>query len=181
MQPIVGFNFGAGHRHRVLETLRLVLIIATCIMGVGWIFSTFFPEIIVRGFTTDQELIAIAANGIRLNFMLVIAVGTQIAISHFFQSIGSAWKTIFLSLSRQMIFLIPAILILPPFFGLNGVWIAGPVSDALATFTAWGFLLHYIRSSKRNSAVLKAIFFLISLLVSKKTLHLQPQFAEIEL
>jgi len=148
MQPIIGFNFGAGHRQRVLETLRLVIIIATCIMGIGWICSTFFPVIIARGFTKDQELIAIAANGIRLNFMFLIVVGSQITISHFFQSIGSAWKTILLSLSRQLIFLIPAIIIFPHFFGLDGVWIAGPVSDGLATITAWSFLIHYIKSSK---------------------------------
>ena len=148
MQPIVGFNFGAGHRHRVLETLRLVIIIATSIMGAGWIISTFVPEIIAKGFTTDQDLVATTANGIRLNFMLLIVVGSQIAISHFFQSIGSAWKTILLSLSRQLIFLVPAIFILSRFFGLDGVWIAGPVSDGLAAIMAWFFLLHYIRSTK---------------------------------
>ena len=148
MRPIVGFNFGAGHRHRVMETLRLVIIIATCVMGAGWIFSTFFPAIIARGFTTDQELTAITANGIRLNFMLLILVGSQIVISHFFQSIGSAWKTILLSLSRQLIFLIPALFIFPRFYGLDGVWSAGPVSDGFATITAWGFLYHYIKTNK---------------------------------
>jgi len=148
MQPIVGFNFGAGHRHRVLETLRLVIIIATFIMGIGWIVSTFFPKIIAKVFTSDQELISITANGIRLNFMLLIVVGSQIVISNFFQSIGSAWKTILLSLSRQLIFLIPAIFILSRFFGLDGVWIAGPVSDGLAAITAWFFLYHYVKRSK---------------------------------
>jgi len=150
MQPIVGFNFGAGHRHRVVATLRLVIIIATFVMGIGWICSIFLPEIIVKGFTNDQELIAITANGIRLNFLLLIVVGSQIAISHFFQSIGAAWKTILLSLSRQLIFLIPALLILPHFLGLNGVWLAGPVSDGLATITAWSFLVHYLKSSSKN-------------------------------
>jgi len=151
MQPIIGFNFGAGHRHRVMETLWLVNIVATCIMGVGWICSMFFPEIIVKGFTTDQELIAITTNGIRLNFMLLLVVGSQIVISHFFQSIGAAWKTILLSLSRQLLFLIPSVFIFSHFFGLDGVWIAGPVSDGLATLMAWGFLWHYIKSSKINN------------------------------
>ena len=148
MQPIVGFNFGAGLRHRVLETLRLVIIIATCVMGVGWICSMFFPDIIAAGFTTDQELIAITANAIRIDFMMLIVVGSQIAIGHFFQSIGSAWKSILLSLSRQLIFLIPGVIILPHFFGLNGVWCAGPVADGLAAILAWGFLYHYIKKSK---------------------------------
>jgi putative MATE family efflux protein len=147
MQPIVGFNFGAGHQNRVMATLRLVIIVATCVMGTGWVCSMFFPEMLVRGFTNDPELISIAANGIRLNFMLLIVVGSQIVISHFFQSIGSAWKTMLLSLSRQLIFLIPSVLMLSRLFGLNGVWIAGPVSDGLATITAWSFLYHYIKKT----------------------------------
>ena len=148
MQPIVGFNYGAGHRHRVLDTLKLVIIIATCVMGIGWISSMFFPEIIATGFTTDRELITITANAIRLNFVMLIVVGSQIVISHFFQSIGVAWKSILLSLSRQLIFLIPAVLILPRFFGLDGIWYAGPVSDGLAAITAWFFLFHYVKSTK---------------------------------
>ena len=143
MQPIVGFNFGAGHHHRVKETLRLVMITSTCIMGIGWICGVFFPEIITKAFTTDQVLTAITVNGLRLNLCLFVVIGSQIAISHFFQSIGSAWKTIVLGLSRQMIFLIPAIFLLSPFLGLDGVWLAGPVSDGLAVITAWAFLWHY--------------------------------------
>ena len=149
MQPIIGFNHGAGLSHRVMETLRLVIITSTCIMGLGWFFSLFFPEVIVKGFTSDPELIAITTNGLRLNFSFLIFVGSQIAISHFFQSIGAAWKTILLSLSRQIIFLIPALFMLPSFFGLNGVWYAGPLSDGLATFTAWAFLLHHIRQERK--------------------------------
>ena len=148
MQPIVGFNFGAGHRHRVMATLKIVIIISTCIMGAGWICGIFFPEIIAKVFTSDQELIAITTNGIRLNFMLLIVVGSQIVISHFFQSIGSAWKAMLLSLSRQLIFLIPTLFIFPYFFGLNGVWIAGPVSDGFATILAWSFLCHYVKKVK---------------------------------
>jgi putative MATE family efflux protein len=150
MQPIVGFNFGAGHHRRVMETLRLVIITSTCVMGLGWLISQFFPEIIVKGFTSDKELIAIATNGLKLNFVLLIVVGSQINISHFFQSIGAAWKTILLSLSRQMIFLIPALLILPPILGLNGVWLAAPLSDGIAAFTAWAFLWHYVMSKKKR-------------------------------
>ena len=151
MQPIIGFNYGAGHHHRVMETLRLVIITSTGVMGLGWLCSVFFPEIIVKGFTSDQELIAITTNGLKLNFSLLIVVGSQITISHFFQSIGVAWKTILLSLSRQMIFLIPALFILPPIFGLNGVWLAAPLSDGLATVTAWSFLIHYVMKKKKKS------------------------------
>jgi len=148
MQPIVGFNYGAGHHHRVMRTLKIVIFLATCVMGVGWIGSMFIPDIIANVFTSDQELIAITANGIRLNFMLLFVVGSQIAISHFFQSIGAAWKSILLSLSRQLIFLIPAVLVLPRLFGLDGIWCAGPVSDGLAAILAWGFLYHYVKTTR---------------------------------
>jgi putative MATE family efflux protein len=150
MQPIVGFNFGAGHHQRVIETLRLVIITSTCVTGFGCFCSLFFPELIAKAFTADPELIAITTNGLRLHLSLLIAAGSQIAISHFFQSIGSAWKTIVLSLSRQMLFLIPALFILPPMFGLNGVWYTGPLSDGLATFTAWAFLWHYVMKAKKQ-------------------------------
>ncbi|MDR1201640.1 MAG: MATE family efflux transporter [Tannerellaceae bacterium] len=149
MQPIVGFNYGAGHHHRVMETLRLVIITATCIMGTGWACCLFFPEIIVRGFTSDPELIAISANGLKLSLSLFIVVGSQIAIGQFFQSIGIAWKAIFLSLTRQFLYLIPAILFLPPFFGLDGIWYSSPISDGLAAVTAWIFLWQYVKNAKR--------------------------------
>lgn len=150
MQPIVGFNYGAGHHQRVAQTLRLVIITATCIMGVGWMCSLLFPEVIVKGFTSDPELIAIASNGLRINLSIFIVVGSQIVISQFFQSIGIAWKSIFLSLSRQFVYLIPAILILPPFFGLNGVWYSGPLSDGLAAITAWIFLFYHVRKVRKT-------------------------------
>lgn len=151
MQPIVGFNYGAGHHDRVMQTLRLVIITATCIMGIGWMCSLLLPEFIVKGFTTDPELVAIAANGLRINLSLFIVVGSQIAISQFFQSIGVAWKAIFLSLSRQFVYLIPAIIFLPPFFGLNGVWLSGPISDGLAAITAWLFLYNHVRKLKNTN------------------------------
>lgn len=145
MQPIVGFNYGAGLQDRVVRTLRLVIITATCIMGAGWICSLLFPEFIVRGFTNDPELIALAANGLRINLSVFVVVGSQIVISQFFQSIGVAWKSVFLSLSRQFLYLIPTILILPPFFGLDGVWYSGPLSDGLAAVTAWLFLFYHVK------------------------------------
>ena len=150
MQPIVGFNYGAGHHHRAMETLRLVILTATAIMGAGWVVSLLFPEVIVRAFTSDPELIAISANGLRTNFGLLIVVGSQIAISQFFQSIGIAWKTIFLSLTRQFIYLIPVVILLPPFIGLDGVWLSGPISDGLAAITAWIFLWWHVKKNKKS-------------------------------
>ncbi len=150
MQPIVGFNYGAGHHRRVMETLRLVIITATCFMGVGWIASLLFPQVIVKGFTTDPELVGISANGLKINLSLLIVVGSQIAISQFFQSIGIAWKAIFLSLTRQFLYLVPAVLLLPPLFGLDGVWYSGPISDGLAAITAWLFLWQHVKKLKQK-------------------------------
>jgi len=152
MQPIVGFNYGAGNQQRVQQTLKLVILTATCIMGIGWICSQLFPEWIVRGFTRDPELVAIASNGLRINLMMVFVVGSQITISQFFQSIGIAWKTIFLSLTRQVLFLIPAVLVLPSFIGLDGVWFASPFSDLLAAIVAWGFLWWHVKNLKNRKS-----------------------------
>lgn len=152
MQPIVGFNYGAGNQQRVQQTLKLAILTATCIMGIGWICSQLFPEWIVRGFTRDPELVAIASNGLRINLMMVFVVGSQITISQFFQSIGIAWKTIFLSLTRQVLFLIPAVLVLPSFIGLDGVWFASPFSDLLAAIVAWGFLWWHVKNLKNRKS-----------------------------
>lgn len=146
MQPIVGFNYGAGNQARVKETFRFVIIAATIITTVGASCSLLFPEWIVRAFTIDTELINISANGLRISLAAFFIVGSQIVISQFFQSIGVAWKAMFLSLSRQCLYLIPAILVLPQFFDLNGVWLASPFSDVLAAITAWLFLWHHLKT-----------------------------------
>ena len=143
MQPIVGFNHGAGHHDRVLATLRLSIIVSTLITGVGCIVSLLFPRLIVSVFSTDAELVSITDNGLRLTMLVFFVVGSQITISQFFQSIGVAWKAMFLSLSRQVLFLIPAILLFPPIWGLDGVWLAQPFSDFIAAVTAWGFLWYH--------------------------------------
>lgn len=153
MQPIVGFNYGAGHHRRVQEALRLVIITATIIMGLGCATNVLFPRVISRVFTNDPELIDVTANGLRISLMVFVVVGSQICISQFFQSIGIAWKAMFLSLSRQCLFLIPALLIFPKIWGLDGVWYASPFSDFIAAVTAWGFLWYHVKnlqSSGRN-------------------------------
>ncbi len=148
MQPIVGYNFGAGLHKRVQDTLKLVIITATIITGTGFACSMLFPEYIVQAFTNDPEMTAISANGLRLSLLFFLPVGSQIAITQFFQSIGIAWKAMFLSLSRQCLFLIPAILLLPPFYGLDGVWLAAPLSDMAAAICAWLFLWYHIKTTK---------------------------------
>ncbi|MEG1544401.1 MAG: MATE family efflux transporter, partial [Tannerellaceae bacterium] len=150
MQPIVGFNYGAGRMDRVHETLRQVIIISTVISGMGFLASVLFPGILVKAFTGDGELLLISERGLQQTMLGFFVVGSQISISQFFQSIGMAWKAIFLNLSRQCVFLIPAILLLPPFLGLSGVWLASPFSDLVAAVVAWGFLWHHVKSIKNK-------------------------------
>lgn len=150
MQPIVGFNYGAGNMARVMKTLRLVILIATAVTGIGFIGSWFFPHLIVRAFTNDPLMLSISSNALRLSLMAFLVVGSQVVIAQFFQSIGMAWISMVQSISRQCLFLIPALLILPDYFGLDGVWLASPVSDVIAALTAWLFLFFQIKKIKRN-------------------------------
>jgi putative MATE family efflux protein len=148
-QPIVGFNFGAKQYDRMFRTVKLAIITGTIITSLGFIFGLFFSGFSVGLFTTDNELTAISANALRISILMFPLVGFQIVISNFFQSIGKARVSIFLSLTRQFIFLIPAIVILPPIFGLNGAWAAMPVSDALATLTAGFTFYHFYKNFKQ--------------------------------
>lgn len=152
MQPIVGFNFGAKRYQRVQETLRLVIITATVIMGIGCFCSVAFPKLIARAFTNDPALSEVTANGLRISLLVFVVVGSQISIGQFFQSIGIAWKAMFLSLSRQVLFLIPAMLLFSRWWGLDGVWYAAPFSDFVAAVTAWIFLWHHVKNVKSKKA-----------------------------
>ncbi len=153
MQPIVGFNHGAGLQQRVLDTVRRVLVANTTITGIGCLCAWFIPGILTRCFTNDPELVSIATNAMRLTLAAFLVVGSQVTITQYFQSIGVAWKAMFLSLSRQVIFLIPAILILPVWFGLDGVWLAYPFSDFFAALTAWILFAKHVKNIKRSNGM----------------------------
>ncbi|MDO5571503.1 MAG: MATE family efflux transporter [Bacteroidales bacterium] len=140
MQPIVGYNYGARNILRVERAYNKTVIVATIISAVGFLLALFIPDIIVNGFTTDKELMAIAVPGLRFTLLAFPIVGFQIVTTNLFQSLGMAWKAIFLSLSRQVLFLIPLIWILPQFYDLTGVWIASPTSDVIAGIVAFFFL-----------------------------------------
>lgn len=143
-QPIVGFNYGAGNYDRMFKTLRYTIIIASVFSVVGFIVGRFFSELSVSLFTTDDGLKQIAANALRIGVTMFPLIGFQIVIANFFQSIGKAKMSIFLSLTRQFIFLVPAIFILPLFWGLNGAWASMPLSDGLASIVSFTtFLLFY--------------------------------------
>jgi len=129
MQPIVGYNYGAHQIPRVIRTFKLTIFAGTCVTSFGFLLAEIFPKLIASAFTTNSELINLAAMGMRLNLIMFPIVGFQVVASNFFQSIGKAKISIFLSLTRQVLFLIPALLILPYFWGLNGVWLGGPIAD----------------------------------------------------
>lgn len=132
MQPILGFNYGAACWDRVNHTLRLGLGVATVISAIGFAVTELFPDEISQMFTTDTAMIDIARSGFRIFFMFYIVVGPQIVIQNYFQSIGHPKLSIFLSLTRQLIFLVPLLWVLPPRMGVDGVWTSMCMSDILA-------------------------------------------------
>lgn len=150
MQPILGFNYGAGKWERVKQTLRKGIFIGVCITTAGWVVTELFPDTISGFFTVDRQLVDIARNGFRVYFICFPVVGCQIIITNFFQSIGKPKLSIFLSLTRQLLFLIPFLLILPAFFGIDGVWASMAASDFLAFVVAVITLIIMMRRQNRK-------------------------------
>lgn len=141
MQPILGYNYGANHWERVKKTLSIGIVVGVAITTIGWIACEVFPHHISNLFTSDNTLKEIANNGFRIFFMFFFIVGGQIVIQNFFQSIGKPKISIFLSLTRQLIFLVPFLIVLPQYMGVNGVWTSVAAADILAVivtlFTLW--------------------------------------------
>ena len=148
MQPIVGYNYGAEKYDRMLRCLIMAIACATAILLVGWGLSMLFPTEIARIFTTDATLIDLAARGIRLDMLMFFVVGSQATITHFFQSIGKVKVSIFLSLSRQLILLLPMAYLFPLFWGLDGVWYSMPASDFLSFAMTIPMLMWYMKKFK---------------------------------
>ncbi len=152
MQPIAGYNFGAKLYDRVNKVLKLTIIYATCVTTFGFVVGMLAPNLVVGIFTSDAELTELAATGLRITVMFFPIIGFQMVTSNFFQSIGMAGKAIFLSLTRQMLILLPCLLILPHFFGVAGVWYSMPVSDLLASLIALVMLVYQFRKFKTAAA-----------------------------
>jgi putative MATE family efflux protein len=136
MQPIIGYNYGAGLYDRVKTTLKYCVSIATTITSLGCIIALIFPHYIARMFTIDSNLINITASGLSIYASTFFVVGFHIIVTNYFQSIGRAGVSIFLSLSRQILLLIPFILLFPPIWGLTGAWMAQPVSNIISAAIA---------------------------------------------
>lgn len=149
MQPIAGYNFGAKLYERVTEVLKRTILWATLVMTFGFLVIELFPKAVASIFTTDDMLTSLSVTGLRIVFIMYPIVGFQMVVSTFFQSIGMAGKAIFMSLSRQLLFLLPCLIILPRIFGLNGIWYSMPVSDLIASVIAAFMLVQQFRKFKK--------------------------------
>jgi len=148
MQPIVGYNFGAQKFDRMLRCLWLSIAAATAILLLGWTMGQLFPRQIARIFATDPVLLDMSARGIQLDMLVFFVVGSQAVITNFFQCIGKVKISIFLSLSRQLIVLLPLAYVLPLFWDLDGVWYAMPFSDFASFAMTIPILWWYLRKLK---------------------------------
>lgn len=148
MQPIAGYNYGAQQYLRVRKVLIVTIVAATLVTTFGFLVGMLMPELAVSIFTTDEELIRLAAKGLRITVMFFPIIGFQMVTSNFFQSIGMASKAIFLSISRQVLILIPCLLILPRYYGQFGVWVSMPVSDITASLIAGSMLVWQMKKLK---------------------------------
>ena len=149
MQPIAGYNFGARQYSRVTEVTKLTMMWAVGVATAGFLMCQLFPSAIVRIFTEYDELINEAVYGLHIVFAVFPIVGFQMVATNFFLSIGMSKKAIFLSLTRQMLFLIPCLLILPPLMGTLGVWISIPIADTTATIVTTIVLINQFRKFKQ--------------------------------
>lgn len=155
MLPIAGYNYGAQRFDRLMKVLKIAMITATIITTAGFVIAEFFPYQCARLFTTDNHLIDLAIEGIRIHMLAFPIVGCQMVITNFFQCIGKAKISIFLSLSRQMLFLLPLLVILPPIMKVDGVWTAMPISDTVAAIVAFAMMARYMKKFKKQMSVNK--------------------------
>lgn len=151
MQPIAGYNYGSHQTDRLMRVLKLTILTATGIMVTGWLIAHIAPYYCARMFTTDSELIRQAIKAIQINMMMYPLIGYQMVITNFFQCIGKVKISIFLSLSRQLLFLLPLLAILPHFFQVDGVWASLPSSDLTASLVAAIIMTVYMRRLKQQA------------------------------
>ena len=152
MQPIVGYNFGAEKFDRMLRCLWLAIAVGTAILLVGWSLAMLFPTQIARIFTSDATLLEMSARGIRLDMLVFPIIASQAVITNFFQCIGKVKISIFLSLTRQLIMLLPLAYVLPMFWQLDGVWYSMPASDFAAFAMTIPILMWYLKRLKTKQS-----------------------------
>lgn len=150
MQPISGYNYGANNVARVKRTLKLGIVAGCTITTIGFLIGELVPEWFVGMFTTNHELTELSKEALQIAVLMFPIIGAQIIITQFFQSVGKAGISIYLSLSRQLLYLLPGLAILPSFYGMKGVWYSMPISDGLAALTA--IIMLWFQMKKMNKA-----------------------------
>ncbi|MGM9828134.1 MAG: MATE family efflux transporter [Muribaculaceae bacterium] len=153
MQPIVGYNYGAGNWYRMKRAYKYAVYASTVLCTAGCIIGITMPDLIARAFNPDPELVAATVRCLHHALLAFMVVGYQVVSTNFFQSIGKAGKSILLSLTRQAIFLIPLMLWLPSLLGLNGIWLSFPISDILATIVTFILIKMQFRQFSRMPVV----------------------------
>lgn len=153
MQPIAGYNYGAMKFDRMMRVLKYAVICGTCVTTVGFIVGQFFPEQCVRLFTSDETLISLSVHAMRLTTVSFPIIGFQMVVANFFQSIGKAKVSVFLSLSRQLVFLIPMLLVLPTLYGVDGVWYSMPVADTISALVTTIIMYLFMRKINKQKTI----------------------------
>ena len=156
MQPIVGYNYGAKNYDRVRKAVYMTICCGVTIATLGFVIGESFPHLVARAFVdsskglNEQLMVDVASQGMRLILTMFPLVGFQIVVGGFFQYIGKAYMAIFMSLTRQLLFLIPLLWILPRSLGAYGVWISMPIADAASILLAMILFIWQIRKIKKN-------------------------------
>ena len=153
MQPIAGYNYGAMKFDRMMRVLKYAVICGTCVTTAGFVVGEFFPEQCVRLFTSDQTLIYLSVHAMRIMMVSFPIIGYQMVIANFFQSIGKAKISVFLSLSRQLVFLIPLLLLLPSLYGVDGVWWSMPVADTISALVTAVIMALFMRKINKQKTL----------------------------
>lgn len=148
MQPIAGYNYGALQFKRVDAVFRKTIVLSTIVLAAGFVTGQFFPHAVASMFTTDEELTERAVEGLRMVTLIFPFLGVQFVTVQLYQSIGMAKKSIFLSMTRQIIFFLPCVLIFPSIWGADGVWYSFPVTDVASAIVATTFLVKLRRKFK---------------------------------
>ena len=150
MQPIVGYNYGAGNLTRLRRAFWLAMWVSTAICTAGSAVGLLAPQWVARVFTTDDYLIEVTANCLRHAMLGFAIVGIPIVATALFQSLGKSGKSIFMSITRQVLFLLPLMWWLVGVMGVDGVWLSFPASDILATITTAFMVWHQLRALRRE-------------------------------
>lgn len=151
MQPIVGYNYGAGNMDRVKKAFGLATKINVTVGIIGALIAVLVPDVLTRIFTSDPELIHVSRMAMGIELLATWSACFQVTSVQFFQSIGFAGKSIMMSLSRQLVFLIPLLIILPFFFGIKGVWYSTPISDFLSAILSVIFVWKYFKAVDKKT------------------------------